>query len=759
MITGVLTLIGMLLYDMIKRMKNIVWIFGCLLLFFCGCTAEENVSGSLSGDMVSVRMLAAAMSEGEVSDVETQINEVIGYRFEDGMLKEVFSSMKPDASGILQFKPSETKGTVYFLVNASGIIRNVDFQVGQTTLEDFQNLEATSGEMTEKGMVMSGQYSLGEELTSSTVVLKRSVSRIDLDASFEGVQVTRVVIRDIAQKGYVSEQSEMRIPSETELVDLEKDFGSEPFVGKKETLFYLCEQGTGTHAVEIQMTMADGAWHRLKATLPALKRNTIYTLKVYGNGADARVEVLTDDWSEGDSSESGQVLKGLVDTSASQLSAGVTVNLRGDTVQVPYWKSSFRLALKAETGAEVVINGVADGVKVETQPVSRGLQRIAEVSVESHKKMPGSIQEYIYLDVYEEHIHTGRVVLAFMPNPVKLTGRLGFDGDAVCDFATYTDGELGTFVLPEGKILRVEIDENEAPWMKVVATETARTYRILAGWKPNDPLADGRVQEARLVVSDTDGSNRDVYTVKRQNWGLPVVNVNGTWWCKYNLRGNVKNFSDQILVNDDPVSDGSKLFSYLQTCTDDELLQIMGDQYQAGNPDGLKLVYDGESFYHEGYQSSVSANWGTMAPTTMAPDGYQIPDYNNFRFFTWGEDCNLGYFNPGAFNNNLGQRLNFSVAERNLSVNGVSYGIVGLYDFDYDNAHWTILGLGHQWDEKSIETMTVLFATYGNANKTWLIEGYPKSENRGNWFKYANNNTSKTRTIRCIKTPVEYIYE
>jgi hypothetical protein len=71
------------------------------------------------------------------------------------------------------------------------------------------------------------------------------------------------------------------------------------------------------------VTSDDGAWHRLKTTFTALKRNTIYTLKVYGNGADLRVEVLVDDWENGTSSESGQVLKGLIDKAASELSEGV----------------------------------------------------------------------------------------------------------------------------------------------------------------------------------------------------------------------------------------------------------------------------------------------------------------------------------------------------------------------------------------------------------------------------------------------------
>ena len=745
---------------MIKKMKDIVWIYVCLFLLFCGCTAEEYTSGALSGDAVCVRMLASAMTEGEISDAENQINEVSGFRFEGGILREVFTSMTPDVSGFLQFKPSEVKGTVYFLANAATVLQNRNLQIGQTTLDDFLSLEATSGEMTANGLVMSGKFSLDEELISSAVALKRSVSRIDLDSSFEGVQVNRVRIEDVVQKGYINEQSEeVRIPSGAESVNMEKDFTSVPFSGGTETLFYICEQGTEPHAVEIQVTTADGAWHVLKTTLPVVKRNTVYTLKVYGNGADIRVEVLTDDWLEGNSSDSGLVLKGLVDTSASQLSEGVTVNQRGDTVQVPYWGGDFRLALKAESGAELRVNGIADGVTVVSQSVSRVMQQIAEVSVKSQRKMPGDVQEYVYLDVYEEQVHTGRVVLEFLPNPIRLTGKLAFDAEAVCDFEGYVDGELGTFILPEGRTVTVEVGADEAPWMKVVPEETAGVYRILAGWKPNDPLADGRVQQAELVVTDTDGGNREVYTVKRQNWGLPVVNVNGTWWCKYNLRGNVKKFSDQILVKDDPVADDSDLFSYLQNCPDDELLRIMGDQYQAGNLEGLKLTHEGSTFYYEGYQSAGSGSFGSLQPTVMAPEGYQIPGYDDYRFFTWGENCNLKYFNPGEFDNKLGQRLMFTVAERNLTVDGISYGTVGLYDFVYDNAHWTIFGLGHQWGEKSISSMMVLYATYGNGNKTWLIEGYPEADGRGNWFKYADNNASKTRTIRCIKTPVEYIYE
>ena len=47
---------------------------------------------------------------------------------------------------------------------------------------------------------------------------------------------------------------------------------------RKESLYYLPEQTSNGREVEIMMT-ANGGWHRLRTTLPALKRNTVYTLR------------------------------------------------------------------------------------------------------------------------------------------------------------------------------------------------------------------------------------------------------------------------------------------------------------------------------------------------------------------------------------------------------------------------------------------------------------------------------------------------
>lgn len=736
-------------------MKYILTVASAGLFLLSGCQKEKIRQDNAADGSLRISIISSGMNYGITTESETNIHTLDAYHFENGILSESFNSLQIDEKGVCRLDIKQKNGMLYFLANDANITSHANLTNNVTTLEEFLQLTATADEMTSKSLLMSGHTELDGENASLSVSLKRAVARIDLESAFQDAEVNSITIRDIALTGLVNEGGEKSVLTNIEKTDLTKDFGEQPFKNKKESLYYLPEQTANGHAVEILMAV-NGGWHRLKTTLPPLKRNTVYTLKVYGNGANLNVEVLTDNWENGDSSESGLTLKGLVDKENSQFSEGVTVNERGDTVFVPFWNSNFQLTLAAESGAQVSVLGEVEGVTVTPASQSRSLSPVAEFNVSSRQKMPGSKSEYMYLDVYNDQIQTGRVVLVFTPNPVQMSGLIEFDQNGECNFNRYVDGELANLILPEGKTATLKFAEEEAHWMKL-APEGGNTYRLLGGWKPNDPKADGREQAGELIITNEDGSHPETYTIRRLNWGLPVVNINGTWWCKYNLRGNVKNFNDQILINSDPAKDSS-LADYLTSCSDNEFLHILGDQYQAGNPDGLKLTHNGASFYYEGYKSQTD-NFGTLAPTVMAPDGYQIPDFDDYRFFTGNTNFNLGYFNPGAFNNGLGQRLNFKVVERNATFQGLQYGPITFYDFEYEGSHWTICGLGHQWDATSISKMMILLATYGNGGSTWMIEGYSNSEGRGNWFKYIGNNAQKTRTIRCIKTPVEYIYE
>lgn len=736
-------------------MKYILTVASAGLFLLSGCQKEKIRQDNAADGSLRISIISSGMNYGITTESETNIHTLDAYHFENGILSESFNSLQIDEKVVCRLDIKQKNGMLYFLANDANITSRANLTNNVTTLEEFLQLTATADEMTSKSLLMSGHTELDGENASLSVSLKRAVARIDLESAFQDAEVNSITIRDIALTGLVNEGGEKSVLTNIEKTDLTKDFGERPFKNKKESLYYLPEQTANGHAVEILMAV-NGGWHRLKTTLPPLKRNTVYTLKVYGNGANLNVEVLTDNWESGNSSESVLTLKGLVDKENSQFSEGVTVNERGDTVFVPFWNSNFQLTLAAESGAQVSVLGEVEGVTVTPASQSRSLSPVAEFNVSSRQKMPGSKSEYMYLDVYNDQIQTGRVVLVFTPNPVQMSGLIEFDQNGECNFNRYVDGELARLILPEGKTATLRFGEEEAQWMKLT-DEGNNTYRLLGGWKPNDPKADGREQAGELIITDKDGSHPETYTIRRLNWGLPVVNINGTWWCKYNLRGNVKNFNDQILINSDPAKDSS-LADYLTSCSDNEFLHILGDQYQAGNPDGLKLTHNGASFYYEGYKSQTD-NFGTLAPTVMAPDGYQVPDFDDYRFFTGGTNYNLKYFNPGSFNNGLGQRLNFKVVERNATFQGLQYGPITFYDFEYEGNHWTLCGLGHQWDAANISKMMILLATYGNGGSTWLMEGYSHSDGRGNWFKYAGNNAFKTRTIRCVKTPVEYIYE
>lgn len=722
------------------------------LIALCACTADDFRDSTTVAEPLSVRF--SMPNQQNSGGLSSEIDNISAFRFEDNILKEVISNISINEEGVADINMASTRGNLYFLANAARIIEDNNFQVDNTSEEDFLSIKSDMEGMNHRGITMTGKADLtGNDDNNLTVAIRHSVARIDLESYSVDANVHSVRIKNVASQGYVFEQ-EGKVEDIFDKEDVFKDFADTPFSNKKETIDYLPEQYGKRFQVEVLITV-NGAWKRLRAELPEILRNKVYTLKIYGSGADFAISVDTGDWEYGTGSETEDVYKGIVDIDNSILSDAIYVNKNRDSVFVESWDNSFTLAILSEEGADCRIDGNVDKVDMEFISSRSLVTNSRKLNVRSKLKMPGVAEQYAYINVYKNDVLRDRVVLVFKANPVKLEGHLNFDENAMCDFARYIDGEVAVITLPEGKNISLSFADDSPEWMKLEENGNNR-FRLLAGWKPNDPDADGRIQTAQITISDGSNQHIETYTVKRQNWGLPVVNINGTWWCKYNLRGNVKNFTDQILVSNEPA--GGNLADYMSSCSDTEFLNVIGDQYQAGNQEGLSIVHNGEGFVYENYNTK-SDNFGTLSPTFMAPDGYEIPDYDDFRFFNWGNNSNLGYHNPGAFNNGLGQRLNFKVVERNASFLGNEYGPITFYDFEYEGEHLLLCGLGHQWNETSIAKMSILFATFGNKSNTWSIEGYSQSDGSGNWFKYSANNQNKTRTIRCVKTPVEYIYE
>lgn len=733
---------------------NRIW--GVLLpLLMAGCHADTAWDGIDAHTGTTVRLLATEPAGTQTGNEDAQLNDIRIYRFDGGILKEVFGPMTPEKDGTCRLDLKTNEGVLMVLANASHVEGLENLTAGTTTLEEFNKLWAIREDMTTQGLLMSGQAALaGTTAGSLEVSLKRSVARIDLESTDRGVELLQATVSHLADRGYINGQAEVTSPEQTEKGSFEKTFDT-PLANGRETWLYACEQ-SGEGMVAEVLVRFRGGLHRMKAPLPAtLRRNTTYTLHVYGRGDDVNLSITAEGWEQGSTSDTETVDRARVDPEASDLPADVRVNERGDSVFIPYMGCDFRLALNGGNGTTVAVEGRVDKVTVQTA-ATRNLEHVADVTVSAGHRFPGSIWEYIHLDLYREKTWTGRVVLACEPNPIKIEGEIVLDENGICDFGRYVEGELGRLTLPPGKQATVETGDGETPWLKLDANEDG--YRVLGGWKPNDPKADGRTQEALLVVSDDDGSNRETYPIRRVNWGLPVVEIDGTWWCKYNLRGNVKRFEEQISIADDQALD-KPLAEHLATCSDEDLLAWMGGQFQGGNPNELPLRHDGSAFYYEGFKGNAQS-WGSMAATQMAPTGYEVPGYDDYAFFGWGTNSNIGGTGTRTYRNAQGKEITVTVTERNASFLGEPYGTVAFYDFAYGNNHWTLFGPGHQWNATNgnIARMMLMMATAG-VSGSWYMEGYAQDEKPGqNWWKYGAQNAQKTRTIRCIKTPVEYIY-
>lgn len=243
--------------------KYILTLASASLFLLSGCNHEDFQHTQEATGTLAVHFSRTGMTNGTASDTESQITTLNAYRFENGILKETFNSLQINEEGTCQLQIEQRKGSLYFLANSAKVIAKENLQKDITTLNDFLKLTATSEEMTSENLLMSGKANLNIENNSLSIALKRAVARIDLDSPFQDAVVNSVIVKDVALTGFVNEQDANQSPGEFEKTSLTKDFGDQPFKNGKTNLFYLPEQYTNGHEVEIMMT-ANGGWHRLK---------------------------------------------------------------------------------------------------------------------------------------------------------------------------------------------------------------------------------------------------------------------------------------------------------------------------------------------------------------------------------------------------------------------------------------------------------------------------------------------------------------
>ena len=735
-------------------MRYKLWyVVSTLLLVLAACSNEDTVITKSGGKLSRVSMDFPA---------SYNVDNIKYFYFENG---ELGSSGSVQPTGTDLKLPLEGTDTLYVIANEGN--KTSSFVGSGMTEEAWQDATIDLDESQKPLNFIIGKVAVEDNVAEYSAVMKRGVARFDVTYAFPGTEVRSLTLKGMAGKSYLIEKVPFSVPSDVENVDLKVE--GEAITGEDQTgVIYAYEQINPEATVEIEM--ADGKVHSAKLPEQIL-RNKVYTLQI---GRDGSLHSITvDEWTK----EEDEILAPdresfiTVNEKLSVLNDRATILPDARGVSVSYLSGTFDLALNCGEELEYVDGG--NGV-IEVTPVNPEASSLAERNVfRIAKKLlaPNAPQQEAKLqfrrkglsEVYDEDCLT--VVLE--KNDDTLEGMLDFNNETYgYDFGRYIDGTLGTYTVGEGKTMALEVSESN-PWIRLVRSDENRnSYIIQAGWKPNDPEADGREQSAKLIITDRNG-NKQEYTIKRRNFGLPVVYVAGNWWCKYNLKGTANDFNDQILASADPVKEGS-LLDYLKDCSLEELKAVMGDQYQGGNLEGLPLTLSDGKFEYSGFKSSVSVNINTQGKE-MAPPGYEIPSQNDFRRLVNSNDAKLGY-DPAVYNNNLNGddsfRLNYNHGNRSVSIDDVTYGKVEFYDFceeasASDNSkHVVLFGWGHQWEAGTgkISSDDFIFAVNNGTSTAWMMEGW-FVDMRGNWFKTVTQNNVKSRTIRCKKSPVEYIYQ
>ena len=456
-------------------------------LLLAGCRREDAATPSGETRTLGIRFT----TEQPLSDDGEAVGPVLALRFEEGTLREVLAGTLTAETGLHLFPLTRAAGELRFVANGADFAASGLPEPGAPLGELLDRVLPLDG-MTSGGLLLTGSLPLdGRTALTPEVALRRSVARVDLWTPDRGVRVHALTLRGVADRGYVFERGAAETAPDAVATEFSRDYGAAPLENGRERLLYLCEQAGEPIEAEV-LAEIDGAWHRLRTQLPAaIVRNRLYTLRVQGLGAAARLTVDSAEWEEGGAADVELRPGGVVDAAASEIPADMRLSAACDTLYIPHTASACRLVLRAEAGSRLLVGGSVRGVTVSSQALTRGLEPVVEVRVQTPLRMPGTVEEYISLDLLREEVALGRVVLRFAPNPLGIEGSLRFDDDGVCDYGRYVEGELARLTLPAGRTLRLEFDGGESSWMKL--SPDGGAWRLLGGWRPNDPTATGRV--------------------------------------------------------------------------------------------------------------------------------------------------------------------------------------------------------------------------------------------------------------------------
>lgn len=698
----------------------------------------------------------AGEEEGLVRAVfhpDDNVSGMAGCHFRNGVLVHVYDVFHEEEDGY-GLKVAGLYGTLY-LVAWSGEGRPYE-----DLPQGFPETEWLHTVVSGQDMFMTGSADLSAAATGRLpVVMRRGMARFDLVLDVEGeVTVRKAIIHSVMKQGWLFPQEELSPVPGAAVGDVDLA----PFA-------YLHEQSNPDLRVEVA-AVVDGREYILEAALPReVRRNTRYSVTLRRDSQNQELCLEVVPWEDGGTSDAFPDRSGVlaIDPDRSGLPEGAILAEDGRMLTLSHSAVEFDIRMSGDEELELVS---AEGYLLEVLPVPA--DNALDMNVFRIRKSlyaPGVEGSDVRLQFRRKglsHIYPDDcIVLRLSPNPVVVQGPMDFDTEGyVHDFARYVDNELGIVTLPEGSSLSVEYAAGEDPWVRVDPMGE-NTWRILGGWRPNDPNADGRRQEAVLVISD--GKNREEYTVARRNYGLPVTWLHGIWWCKYNAMGQSDSFEDQILVPEDPaVASGMSVYDYLASCTPEEYRELWQWAYQGSSGRGLKVVEQDGKLVMDGFSTTVADHINKLPADALSPDGYELPSMEDFNrifdatdyvWIMWNGTHTLK--NPWE-GHSLIKRENRR--KNNVEVDGMAISdliSIAMWSPDFPEHEAVVwYGPGAQWNTDGIQHAghynNILFGVASPEGSGWYMAGGM------NAFYLHKNGAGNidTRVLRFRKSDVEYVY-
>lgn len=742
---------------------------GLLLILLGMVSCAEHLEDMSQGDtsLLKVRgVFSDFASVGSAAGAGEGVSEMKACLFQNGLLTKVYKDLQTTDNLEYSLGVNRLSGTLYMLADTEQLIDWNNLQPQSVTEEEWLQMTASS-ENGQPHPFWTGKVSL-DSLTSGkqtlSVNMKRGVARFDLLARGTAISVHRLTLKNVRQQGYLFEQNAVSSPKDVTSDDWVCEFAA-PLQKDSVGVAYVYEQKNPELMVSVDVSIAGRSYTLEEYLMEDVKRNTVYTLTVRKELLTEELRLEIEEWNkEGDIALTPDLNSAIhFDVESLVLPEGVSVNAGRDVMTLPASALDFELQIDCDNELEWIND---PSLPFVVEPVGTTWQDANRFRLRKPLLPPGYPEEEALVrfrrkglqGVYDED----SLKIVLLANPIQLEGELVFGkDDYLCDFARYVDNELGRMTLPEGYELLARF-QNEDAWIKVEQVSArSNTYRVVGGWRPNDPKADGREQMATLVVRRiSDGNETESYQIKRRNYGLPVTKMNGVWWCKYNAIGNSRSFDDQILVPQDPAAKAGKtVLEYLNTCTSDEYMRLWNRSAYIGDTGiGMEAVAEGGTVKLSGWKNP-SVNMGQLDAKALAPDGYEMPAIEYYdRIFNggWGMrfDQTNGYYTVQSPWEGRAHVYTLSGSRTDLFVGDVQ--LPELFHAEvYNKTNGvkdecvTFYGPGAQWGSGGVNHNKIVIACYSPENNGWFHAPGLRRQFIGK---------ENSRIIRFIKSPVEYIY-